>query len=95
MDRLGIPYCNGFSGSIERRFNPAIFRYSLAEQLDITSRKWTAVDNFVYLCKLHGSVNWVEEFMPHTPSDKIESSVAKVLEMLINTPGEVGGNNGL
>lgn len=61
MDRLGIPYCNGFSGAIERRFNPSVFRYSLAEQLDISSRKWTAVDNFVYLCKLHGSVNWIED----------------------------------
>lgn len=83
MDRLGIPYCNGFSGAIERRFNPATFRYSLAEQLDITSRKWSAVDNFVYLCKLHGSVNWVEEGstlfpiheMQETPSD----AVARVL----------------
>lgn len=61
MDRRGIPYCNGFSGVIERRFNPAMFRYSLAEQLDISSRKWTAVDSFIYLCKLHGSVNWVED----------------------------------
>ena len=61
LDRLGIPYANGFSGTVERRFNPATFRYSLAEQLDITSRKWTAVDGFLYLCKLHGSVNWVEE----------------------------------
>jgi len=61
MDRRGIPYCNGFIGSIERSFNPTVFRYSLAEQLDITSRKWSAVDSFVYLCKLHGSVNWVEE----------------------------------
>jgi SIR2-like domain len=61
MDRLGLPYCNGFSGAIERRFNPALFRYALAEQLDITSRKWSAVDGFVYLCKLHGSVSWVEE----------------------------------
>lgn len=61
MDRRGIPYCNGFSGVVERRFNPATFRYSLAEQLDITSRKWTAVDSFVYLCKLHGSVNWIED----------------------------------
>jgi hypothetical protein len=61
MDRLGIPYSNGFSGVVERRFNPAVFRYSLAEQLDISSRKWTAVDNFVYLCKLHGSVSWIEE----------------------------------
>jgi hypothetical protein len=29
--------------------------------LDITNRKWTAVDSFVYLCKLHGSINWIEE----------------------------------
>jgi hypothetical protein len=61
MDRLGIPYANGFSGVVERRFNPATFRYALAEQLDVASRKWTAVDAFVYLCKLHGSVTWTED----------------------------------
>lgn len=61
MDRLGIPYANGFSGVVERRFNPAIFHYALAEQLDVASRKWTAVDAFVYLCKLHGSVTWTED----------------------------------
>jgi len=61
MDRLGLPYCNGFSGTVERRFNPAVFRYALAEQLDISSRKWTAVDGFVYLCKLHGSITWTED----------------------------------
>ena len=49
MDRLGLPYANGFSGVVERRFNPATFRYALAEQLDITNRKWSAVDGFVYL----------------------------------------------
>jgi len=61
MDRLGIPYANGFSGVVERRFNPASFRYALAEQLDVASRKWTAVDAFVYLAKLHGSVTWTED----------------------------------
>lgn len=61
MDRLATPYCNGFSGTIERRFNPATYRYALAEQLDLSSRKWAAVDSYIYLCKLHGSVNWVEE----------------------------------
>lgn len=61
LDRLGMPYCNGFSGTIERRFNPTAYRYALAEQLDLTSRKWTAVDSFIYLCKLHGSINWIEE----------------------------------
>ena len=61
MDRLGIPYANGFSGVVERRFHPASFRYALAEQFDIGARKWAAVDAFVYLCKLHGSVSWTED----------------------------------
>jgi len=61
MDRLGLPYANGFSGVVERRFNPATFRYALAEQLDLTSRKWSAVDGFVYFCKLHGSISWTED----------------------------------
>lgn len=61
MDSLGLPYTNGFSGTIDRRFNPAVFRYALAEQLDLSSRKWAAVDGFVYLGKLHGSVSWVDE----------------------------------
>lgn len=55
-----MPYSNGFIGTVERRFNPASFRYSLAEQLDISSRRWSSVDGYLYLCKLHGSVNWVE-----------------------------------
>lgn len=61
MDRLGVPYANGFSGVVERRFNPSTFRYALAEQFDIGGRKWAAVDSFVYLCKLHGSVSWTED----------------------------------
>lgn len=61
MDRLSVPYSNGFSGSVERRFNPSTFRYALAEQLDLSARKWTSVDNFIYLCKLHGSISWVED----------------------------------
>lgn len=58
MDRNGIAYLNGFLGSVERRFNPATFRYALAEQLDLSSRKWNSVDNLVYFAKLHGSINW-------------------------------------
>ena len=61
MDRLGLACCNGFSGIVERRFNPSIYRYALAEQLDLSSKKWVAVSSFVYLCKLHGSINWVDD----------------------------------
>ncbi len=76
MDRLGMPYCNGFSGNIERRFNPTTYRYSLAEQLDLTSRKWATVDSFVYLCKLHGSLNWVEEGGSLFPIREVHPSTA-------------------
>jgi hypothetical protein len=58
MDRAGIPYLNGFMGSIERRFNPAVFRYALSQQMDLASRKWSTVDSLVYFCKLHGSISW-------------------------------------
>lgn len=60
MDELGITYTNGFSGFVKRYFNPAIFNYALAEQMDISSFKWSIIDSFIYLFKIHGSVNWVE-----------------------------------
>lgn len=71
MDRLGIPYINGFQGSIERRFNPASFRYTIAEQLDIRSRKWSSLEGLVYFAKLHGSLSWLsvdEGLFPVTES---------------------------
>ena len=60
MDNLGISYTNGFSGFVERFFNPSIFNYALAEQMEISSLKWSVIDSFIYLFKIHGSVNWVE-----------------------------------
>ena len=88
MDRLGIPYCNGFSGVIERRFNPSVFRYSLAEQLDISSKKWKAVDNFVYLCKLHGSINWVEDGNTNFPIREMQREITneKMPVLIYPTP---------
>lgn len=60
MDELGITYTNGFSGFVERYFNPSIFNYALAEQMDISSFKWSVIDSYIYLFKIHGSVNWIE-----------------------------------
>lgn len=94
MDRLGLPYANGFSGVVERRFNPASFRYALAEQLDLSSRRWSAVDGFVYLCKLHGSISWTEDdhglypVREQWPSDK----PAKV--MIYPTPAKQNSSLG-
>ncbi len=83
MDRRGIPYCNGFSGTVERRFNPAVFRYTLAEQLDITSRKWSAVDSFVYFCKLHGSVNWIEDGNTLFPVREVQGPLTSAERVMI------------
>jgi hypothetical protein len=60
MDLLGIHYVNGFTGGISKFFNPAIFNYALAEKMDLSQSKWNVIDNFFYLYKIHGSVNWIE-----------------------------------
>ena len=60
MDSLGIHYVNGFTGGISKYFNPTIFNYALAEKMDLSQSKWNVIDNFFYLYKIHGSVNWVE-----------------------------------
>lgn len=83
MDRLAIPYSNGFSGTVERRFNPANFRYSLGEQLDISSRKWTAAESFVYLCKLHGSINWVADNKGLFPIRELQQPPANAGRLMI------------
>jgi hypothetical protein len=94
MDRLGLPYCNGFSGTIERRFNPAVFRYALAEQIDIASRKWTAVDGFVYLCKLHGSVSWSEDGHGLFPIRENQTPPSNGAVMIYPTPAKQNSSLG-
>ncbi|MGP6559941.1 SIR2 family protein [Ornithobacterium rhinotracheale] len=61
MDSLGIHYVNGFTGGISKYFNPTIFNYALAEKMDLSQSKWSVIDNFFYLYKIHGSVNWIED----------------------------------
>ncbi len=84
LDQLSILYSNGFSGNIERYFNPTTFNYAFAEQMELSSNKWNVIDNFVYLYKLHGSVNWVETDTKgkifniqeiQDPTEKIEASM--------------------
>lgn len=94
MDRLGIPYANGFSGVVERRFNPASFRYALAEQLDVASRKWTAVDAFVYLAKLHGSVTWTEDDHGLFPIREAWPPVEAARMMIYPTPAKQNSSLG-
>lgn len=94
MDRLGLPYANGFSGVVERRFNPATFRYALAEQLDLTSRKWSAVDGFVYLCKIHGSISWTEDDHGLFPIREAAASKEPGKVMIYPTPAKQNASLG-
>jgi hypothetical protein len=94
MDQLGLPYCNGFSGTIERRFNPSTYRYALAEQIDLTQRRWTAVDGFVYLCKLHGSVSWVEDNHGLYPIRELQEASTEGNVMIYPTPAKQNSSFG-
>ena len=73
MDSLGINFMNGFTGGLSKFFNPSIFNHILAEKMDLSQSKLSAVDNLFYLYKLHGSVNWIEE--------ELESKLFKVKEL--------------
>lgn len=90
MDRAGTPYSNGFTGTVERRFNPASYRRALAEQLDISSKRWAAVDGYIHFCKLHGSINWTEEesgiFPIRESADKLDPAQDRV--MIYPTPSK-------
>jgi SIR2-like domain len=77
LDRLGIQYCNGFAGTVERRFNPATYRYALAEQLDVSSTRWSSVDGYMYFCKLHGSINWEEDNVGLFPIRECTGNIAE------------------
>lgn len=59
MDSLNVHFSNGFSGVIDRYFNPSVFEYAFSESMDVSENKWQIIDHFVYFYKLHGSINWI------------------------------------
>ena len=61
MDNTNTMYINGFTSGIKRYFNPSLFHYTYSKRMDSSIDKYEPVDNMVYLYKLHGSVNWVEQ----------------------------------
>lgn len=61
LDSLNIHYINGFSGGLKKYFNPAFFNYTYSKRMDTSLEKFEPVNNMVYLFKIHGSVNWVED----------------------------------
>ncbi len=62
LDNLNISYINGFNGGISRFFNPAFFNYTYSKRMDMSIEKYEPIENLVYLYKIHGSINWYEDF---------------------------------
>lgn len=99
MDRSGIMYWNGFTGNIERRFNPASYKFVVSERLELKADHWSTIDNFILLYKLHGSLNWlrqntqlgteIREFpISQVKKEKASETIDEV--MIYPTPGKVG-----
>ena len=61
LDNLSIHYFNGFSGGVMKSFNPASFNYTFSKRMDTAIDKYEPIENLVYLYKIHGSVNWIED----------------------------------
>ncbi|MBO7495980.1 MAG: SIR2 family protein [Salinivirgaceae bacterium] len=61
LDCLNIHYINGFNGGLNRYFNPAMFNYTYSKRMDTSIDRFEPVDDMVYLYKIHGSINWIED----------------------------------
>lgn len=61
LDKLNINYNNGFGGGLDKFFNPARFSYTFSKKIDSSIEKYEPLDNMIYLYKVHGSINWIEE----------------------------------
>lgn len=58
MDRLNVYYADGFTGTINRHFNPACFGLDYYYPGEIAEGRVRRYDKFLHLYKLHGSVTW-------------------------------------
>ncbi len=61
LDSLNIHYINGFNGGLNKYFNPAMFNYTYSKRMDTSIDRFEPVEDMVYLYKIHGSINWIED----------------------------------
>ena len=53
LDSLNINYNNGFSGGLDRVFNPARFHYTFSKKIDTNLEKFEPLDNMVSVSYTH------------------------------------------
>lgn len=58
MENLGIQYTNGFRGSVNRVFDPSVYRLRLVDDENRYKDKWNVIRRYVKLYKIHGSMDW-------------------------------------
>jgi len=58
LDDSGIPYFDGFLGTVSRVFRPEVFEQDIYLPPGPDERRITRLPDIMYLYKLHGSINW-------------------------------------
>ena len=58
LETLKIHYTDGFSGVVNRTFNPSMFHIRLVDEENRYKEKWNPIRQYVKLYKIHGSLNW-------------------------------------
>lgn len=58
LDELGYPYIDGFSGTIDRRLNLAVYGLDFHRVETTTQSVIARAEGALYLHKVHGSLNW-------------------------------------
>lgn len=58
LENLKVHYIDGFSGVVNRTFNPSMFHIRLVDEENRYKEKWNPIRQFVKLYKIHGSINW-------------------------------------
>jgi hypothetical protein len=58
LEKLAIQYTNGFRGSVNRVFDPSVFRLRLVDDENRYKDKWSTIRRYVKLYKIHGSIDW-------------------------------------
>ena len=58
LDRLGILYADGFSGTVNRRFSPGVYDLDTYYPGEVGEGRVRRYNKVMQLFKLHGSINW-------------------------------------
>lgn len=58
MDRLNVYYADGFTGTVDKHFNPACFGLDYYYPGEVAEGRVRRYDKFLHLYKLHGSITW-------------------------------------